>query len=56
MRTDKYDNYDYPQNENSIKDLLMSERLIWSGKPKRNAFILNKSVKMMPFNSFVALF
>lgn len=50
MRTDKYDSYDYPQNENSIKDLLMSgERLIWSGKPKRNAFILNKSVKMMPF-------
>ena len=37
-------------NENSIDNVLMAgEQVIWSGKPKRNAFIINKSMVMMPF-------
>ena len=36
--------------ENSIDNVLMAgEQVIWSGKPKRNAFIINKSMTMMPF-------
>ena len=50
MRSSKYDTYDNPAAENSIKDLLMSgELLIWSGKPKKDAFVLNKCFTMMPF-------
>ncbi len=36
--------------ESNINGLLMEgEQLLWSGKPKKNAFIINKSVTMMPF-------
>ena len=34
--------------ESNINGLLMEgEQLLWSGKPKRNAFIINKSVTMI---------
>lgn len=49
MRYDKYDT-GYTQNTADIKGLLLEgERLLWSGKPKKNAFVINKSVVMMPF-------
>ncbi|HZJ75313.1 MAG TPA: PH domain-containing protein [Clostridia bacterium] len=49
MRYDKYDT-GYTQEMADIKGLLLEgEQLLWSGKPKKNAFIINKSVVMMPF-------
>lgn len=48
MRYDKYD-AGYTQEMADIKGLLLEgEQLLWSGKPKKNAFVINKSVVMMP--------
>ena len=38
---------DYEEEEKS--PLLPGEQLIWSGKPKKKAFIINKSLIMLPF-------
>ncbi|MGI6745113.1 MAG: Bacterial membrane flanked domain protein [Firmicutes bacterium ADurb.Bin300] len=49
MRYTKYDN-GFAPIENDISGLLMeNEQVLWSGKPKKNAFIINKSLVMMPF-------
>lgn len=48
MRYDKY-NTSYTEKTADIKGLLLDgEQLLWSGKPKKNAFVINKSVVMMP--------
>ena len=48
MRYDKYD-AGYTQEMADIKGLLLEgEQLLWSGKPKKNAFVINKCVVMMP--------
>lgn len=49
MQYNKYANYNYSVQDNSIEGLLLEgEQLLWNGKPKRNAFIINKTVVMMP--------
>lgn len=53
----KYQNdfYDMPKSE--FSSLLMEgETIIWSGKPKKNAFVLNRSMTMMPFALLWLLF
>lgn len=47
----KYDeNYFYDNtNQNNIDDLILEdEQLLWRGKPKKKAYILNSILKMMP--------
>jgi uncharacterized membrane protein YdbT with pleckstrin-like domain len=49
-RNKYYDSFDYSSDESSVQDLIMpGEQILWSGKPKKNAFIINRSVVMMPF-------
>lgn len=49
MRYDKYD-IGYTEERVDIEGLILEgEQLLWSGKPKKNAFVINKSVVMMPF-------
>ena len=35
--------------ENESSPLVSGEKIIWSGKPKKKAFIINKSITMLPF-------
>lgn len=50
--------YDYNNISNSeFSSLLMpDETIIWSGKPKKNAYVLNRSMTMMPFALIWLLF
>ncbi len=49
MRYSKYDT-GFAPIKNDISGLLMeNEQILWSGKPKKNAFVINKSLVMMPF-------
>lgn len=44
----KYENtFSYEEKETS--PLVAGEKIIWSGKPKKKAFIINKSITMLPF-------
>ena len=43
----KYDYY-APYGEELPNPLVAGESLIWSGKPKRNAYVLNRTLTMMP--------
>ena len=50
-----YTNENVPYNQ--IEGMLMpDESMIWQGTPKRSAFILNSSIKMMPFAILWLLF
>ena len=52
----KYDNFN-DINQNTIENLLVQgESIIWQGKPKKSAFIINKITKMMPIAIFWLLF
>lgn len=42
----KYDNFNYNEGNNPI---LPGEKVIWEGKPKKSAFIINKVIIMAPF-------
>jgi membrane protein YdbS with pleckstrin-like domain len=45
----KYMYHQYGSSSNNIDDLLMDgEEVLWRGKPKKNAFILNKALVMFP--------
>jgi len=50
--------YDYNNiSKNEFSSLLMpDETIIWSGKPKKNAYVLNRSMTMMPFALIWLLF
>ena len=44
----KYD--DFSTSESNISNILTDgEEIIWKGKPKKSAFIINKALTMMPF-------
>ena len=57
----KYDRlYNYEDFEDEYDPLVPGEKLIWSGKPKKFAFVINNSLRMMPiavlwflFDSFI---
>lgn len=45
----KYDElYSYEDFEEEFDPLVPGEKLIWSGKPKKSAYIINSCLKMMP--------
>ena len=44
----KYDGLDNELNY-GINPLVEGETLIWKAKPKKSAFIINKSITMAPF-------
>lgn len=50
--------YDYNNiSKSEFSSLLMpDETIIWSGKPKKNAYVLNRSMTMMPFALIWLLF
>lgn len=46
----KYQNYNYNAPQGEIGSLLMpNETIIWAGKPKKNAYVMNRAMTMMPF-------
>lgn len=47
---------DYWEDEPEDKSLSAGERIIWKGKPKKNAFILNQALTMMPIALIWILF
>lgn len=53
----KYMSSHYGSNTNSLNDLLMDgEQILWRGKPKKKAFIINKSLFMFPIALIWLLF
>ncbi|MFA6697957.1 MAG: PH domain-containing protein [Eubacteriales bacterium] len=57
MRFDKYSFDQYSQDPKSISNFLMEgEQVLWAGKPKKNAFVINKSLKMFPIALIWLLF
>ncbi|HZK34993.1 MAG TPA: PH domain-containing protein, partial [Bacillota bacterium] len=57
MGFNKYRVDQYNHDPRSISSFLMEgEQVIWNGKPKRNAFIINKSLKMFPIALIWLLF
>lgn len=51
----KYDNY-INYEENLTSPLVEGEKVLWSAKPKKSAFIINKILIMMPFALIWLLF
>ncbi len=51
----KYDSYE-PYDTDLPNPLVAGETLIWSGKPKRLAFVLNRSLTMLPIALIWILF
>ena len=53
----KYYNYDNPSQINELSSMLMpNETVLWQGIPKRSAYILNASIKMLPIAIIWLLF
>ena len=53
----KYEKINKPGNlENLEKILVNGEQIIWSGKPKKSAFLINKVSEMLPFALIWLLF
>lgn len=50
----KYDKYNY--EETLVSPLIEGENILWSSKPKKSAFIINKVLVMMPFALIWLLF
>ena len=48
MPYNKYSNYTSAESGSLEGLLLEGEQLLWRGKPKKNAFIINKSIVMLP--------
>lgn len=45
----KYENLNYNTSSTNFENLLTKgEEIIWSGKPKKSAFIINKALHMLP--------
>ena len=45
----KYYNYQNPSQNNSLMNMLMpNESVLWQGVPKKSAYIINASLKMLP--------
>lgn len=50
MFKNKYNSNLNYENLSKIEEILMpNEQILWSGKPKKNAFVINQSIVMMPF-------
>lgn len=50
MRFNKYESGNSGHEPEFIDDLLeKEEKILWRGKPKKNAFIINKARTMFPF-------
>ena len=52
LKYDKYINYE----ETLTSPLIEGEKVLWSAKPKKSAFIINKILEMMPFALIWLLF
>ena len=52
LKYDKYINYE----ETLASPLVEGEKVLWSAKPKKSAFIINKILVMMPFALMWLLF
>lgn len=53
----KYENLSFNTSSTNFEHMLtQGEQLIWSGKPKKAAFIINKSLTMLPFALIWLLF
>lgn len=53
----KYYNYDNPSQINEFTSMLMpNETILWHGIPKKSAYIINASVKMLPIAIIWLLF
>ena len=55
----KYTSYQYGSNydPNSMDNMLMGgEEVLWRGKPKKNAFVMNRIIKILPIALIWILF